>query len=620
MSRRPCCSALARSLSRVPLLVVSLFAGGAALAGSAWVRADVPATAAQRVQADVERLASADWQGRRAGTVGADRAADWIAERMKSAGLQPGASDGSFFQVFSFIDGVEVGPGNALAVSGGAPVRAFAPGVDFRPLAFSGAGQASAEVVFAGYGISAKDLSYDDYEGQDVKDKVVLVLRYSPEGDAPSSRWAPFMALRYKAQTARDKGARALLVVTGPETKGAADELVPLRADASLTDAGLPAFSARRVVGEELLRRAGDTLEAAQKRIDETRKPASRALPGVRAELLADVSPKRSVTRNVIGRVPGRSTEAVVIGAHYDHLGLGPFGSLDPAPDGKVHHGADDNASGVAGLLELARRFAAGGTRPLARELVFVAFGAEELGTLGSSHFVKNPVPSLDRIAAMFNLDMVGRMRDHAVDVHGTGTSPAWRTLLEEGNRTLGLKLRTHDGGYGPSDHSPFYAAGLPVFFTFTGAHEDYHRPSDTADKINAAGIVEVADLLEAVAAAVAEAPARIAFTRVPAEKEEQQAPSRGFRVWVGGIPDYSQEGPGVRFSGVSPGSPAEKAGLRGGDVLVKFGDKDVRNIYDYTYALGERKPGDAVAIVVQREGKDVPLEITLGSRPGGTR
>jgi hypothetical protein len=338
-------------------------------------------------------------------------------------------------------------------------------------------------------------------------------------------------------------------------------------------------------------------------------------------DLVADVSPRRSTTRNVIGRLPGRGPEALVVGAHYDHLGLGPFGSLEPSPLGKIHHGADDNASGVAALLELARRFGApgsGGAR--ARELVFVAFGAEELGTLGSSHFVKNPAPALDRITAMFNLDMVGRLRDDAIDVHGVGTSPAWRAFLEEANRATGLKLRTHDGGYGPSDHSPFYAAGLPVFFTFTGAHEDYHRSSDTADKVNAAGIVKVADLVEGVVRAVADAPTRIAFTRVPAEKEEQQSGSRGFRVWVGGIPDYSQEGPGVRFSGVSPGSPAEKAGLKGGDVLVKFGDKEVRNIYDYTYALGERKPGDAVRIVVKRDGTEVPLDITLGSRPGAAR
>jgi aminopeptidase YwaD len=575
------------------------------------------AASVDRVSADVARLSAADWQGRRAGTEGADQAAEWIAQRMKAVGLQPGAPDETFFQAFSFIDGMVLGPGSSLAVSGLGPRRDMAA-TDFRPLAFSAPGTADDEVVFAGYGISAKDLAYDDYEGLDVRDKIALVLRYSPEGDVPQSRWAPFMALRYKAQTARDQGARAIIVVTGPNTAHAQDELVPLRADAALTDAGIPAFSARRHVGEELLKRAGDSLEAVQKRIDDTKKPASKVLAGVRAELVADVAPKRSSTRNVVGLLPGRGAEAVLVGAHYDHLGLGSFGSLDASPEGKVHHGADDNASGVAGLLELARRFAAAG--PLERSLVFVAFGAEELGTLGSSHFVKNPAPGLDRIVAMANLDMVGRLREDGLDVHGTGTSPSWRTLVEEANRRPGLKLRIHEGGYGPSDHAPFYAAGLPVFFVFTGAHEDYHRPTDTADRVNAVGLVKIVDLMEGVLRATADAPRRLAFTRVPADKEEQQTGSRGFRVWVGGIPDYSQQDPGVRFSGVSPGSPAEKAGLRGGDVLVKFGEKEIRNIYDYTYALGERKPGDLVALVVKREGKEVPLEVTLGSRPGGSR
>jgi hypothetical protein len=510
-----------------------------------------------------------------------------------------------------------VGAGNALSLATPAGQKAFVAGEDFRPLAFSAAGTAGAEIVFAGYGMAASDLGYDDYEGLDVKGKVVLVLRYGPEGDAPQSRWAPFMALRYKAQTARDKGAMALLVVTGPGTRDVQDELVPLRADASLADAGLPAFSVRRAVAEAAFA-AGESLVAIQKRIDDAKKPASRPLLGAKALLVADVAPKRASTRNVVGILPGKGDEAVVVGAHYDHLGLGPFGSLDPAPDGKIHHGADDNASGVAGLLELARRLAAAG--PLPRSVVFIAFGAEELGTLGSSYFVKNPTVVLGNITAMVNLDMIGRLREDALDVHGMGSSPAWPGVVDEANRAPGLKLKPHEGGYGPSDHSPFYAAGLPVFFVFTGAHEDYHRPSDTADKVNASGLVKVIDLVEGVVAALAQAPTRIAFTRVPAEKEEPQGGARGFRVWVGGIPDYSEEGPGVRFSGVSPGSPAEKAGLRGGDVLVRFGAKEIRNIYDYTYALGERKPGEVVTLVVKRGGQDVPVEITLGSRPNAGR
>jgi hypothetical protein len=602
-----------------PRLLLSLFVIVApALLVPRAGRADAGTTATQRVQAAVERLAGDDWQGRRAGTEGADRAGEWIAAEMKAAGLRPGAPDGTYFQPFTFIDGVILGPGNALSVTTESDRKQFAAGEDFRPLAFSAPGAASADVVFAGYGISAKDLNYDDYEGVDVKGKVVLVLRYGPEGDAPQSRWAPFMALRYKAQTARDLGALALLVVTGPGTKDAQDELVPLRADASLADAGLPAFSVRRAVAVAMFEGTGEDLAAAQKRIDESKRPASGPLGSARVALVADVSPKRSTTRNVIGLLPGKGSEAMVVGAHYDHLGLGPFGSLDPAPDGKIHHGADDNASGVAGLLELARRFAAAGT--LERSLVFIAFGAEELGTLGSSYFVKNGAPPLERITGMVNLDMIGRLREDALAVHGVGSSPAWPGFISEANRAPGLKLKVHEGGYGPSDHSPFYAAGLPVLFVFTGAHEDYHRPSDTADRINAAGIVKVVDFVAAVVAAAAEAPQRIGFVRVPAEKEEQQGGASGFKVWVGGIPDYSDEGVGVRFSGVGPGSPAEKAGLRGGDVLVKFGTKEIRNIYDYTYALAERKPGEVVMVVVKRDGKEIPLEVTLGSRPNASR
>ena len=182
------------------------------------------------------------------------------------------------------------------------------------------------------------------------------------------------------------------------------------------------------------------------------------------------------------------------------------------------------------------------------------------------------------------------------------------------------MKLKLRDGGYGPSDHSPFYAAGRPVLFAFTGNHPDYHRPSDTADKIDADGIAKVLGLVEPVVAALATSPAPIAFTRVAAEQEEGAGGARGFRVWVGGIPDYSEEGPGVKFSGVTPGSPADKAGMKGGDVLVKFGPKEVRNIYDYTYALAERKPGDAVVVVVKRDGREVSLDLVLGSRPSAAR
>jgi len=591
------------------------------LLGSGAAPAETSATRAveQRLQGDVTRLASDAWQGRRAGSAGADLAADWIAEELGRAGLEPGAQ-GGWFQEFSFIDGIDLGPGSRMGVPGGPQWRA---GEAFRPLALSAAGAARGEVVFAGYGIVAPDLGYDDYQGVDASGRVVLVLRYGPGGDDPQSRWAAFTALRFKAAAARDHGAKALLVVTGPRTPGAKDELVPLRTDASLADAGLPAFTIAREVADALLARAGTSLEAAQRRLDESARPAAFVLTGVEVDAVADLAPKRSRTRNVVGllRAPGPQPEAVVVGAHYDHLGLGPAFSLDPAPEGKVHHGADDNASGTAAMLALARSLAER-RLPLRRSVLFVAFGAEELGLLGSSHFVKNPPLPLERIAAMVNMDMIGRLREDAVQLHGTGTSPLWKPLLEEANRGVGLKLQLHDGGHGPSDHTVFYTAGKPVLAAFTGNHADYHRPSDTADKVDTAGVARVLSLLEPVVAALATREEPIGFTRVAADAQPPAAhgPASGARPWVGGIPDYSEEGAGVRFSGASPGSPAEKAGLRGGDLLVRFDGKEIRNIYDYTYALGARKPGDAVTLVVRREGAELRLTLTLGVRPGEAR
>jgi aminopeptidase YwaD len=594
----------------LPALALSLLAADAP-----------PRSAAERLQADVARLAGDAWEGRRAGTRGGDHAADWIASEMHRIGLEAGGEQGTYYQSFTFIDGVDLGPGNRLAVGG----RAFTSGRDFRPLAFSSAGTFSGPAAFAGYGIVSKELDHDDYAGLDVKDRLVLVLRYGPGGDDPQSKWAPFSALRQKASVARDKGARALLVVTGPETPHAKDELVPLRADASFADAGLPVVSVTRAVAEALFAGAGTTLGEAQKKIDQAAKPAPLDLPAARAELVTDVTPRRSTTRNVIGflRAPADgAAEVVVIGAHYDHLGVGVAGmgsTLEPEPQGKIHRGADDNASGVAGLLELARRFAPRRTA-LKRSLLFVAFGAEELGTLGSSHFVKEPTVPWRLVAAMVNMDMIGRLRDDSLQLSGVGTSPVWGPLLEEANRAAGLKLKTEPGGYGPSDHSPFYAADKPVLFAFTGAHSQYHRASDTADLVNAAGLERVVGLLEGVVSGLAESTAAVAFTRVPADQEKGAAGTRGFRVWVGGVPDYGQEGPGVRFSGVSPGSPAEKGGVKAGDVLVRFGPKEVRNIYDYTYALGEHQPGEKVTVVVKRGGQDVALELTLATRPGAAR
>lgn len=594
------------------------------------VAAPVPAAlspAAARVQADVAFLASDDLKGRRAGTPEADRAAAWVADQFKKIGLSPAGPSGAWLQPFDFIDGVDLGPNNRLETGAAAVRKEWTVGTDFRPLAFSAAGAAEGEVVFAGYGIVSKDLGYDDYLGLDVKDKVVLVLRYGPDGDDEKSPFSPFAALRFKAAVAREKGAKAMLVAAGPLTKDVPDDLVALRTDAAFSDAGIVAVSIRRPVAEALLTASGRTLEAAQKAIDEAKKPAPFTAAGSRIALNVDVTPRRARTANVIGLLrgadPAKSAEIVVVGAHYDHLGLGGTTSLTPGGGPQIHHGADDNASGVAALLETARALSAR-RASLPRSVLFITFAAEELGTLGSLHFTKHPTVPSDSVVAMLNMDMVGRLRGDKLDVQGVGTSPAWKGFLESSNAEAKLKLALLQGGFGPSDHSPFYAAKKPVLFTFTGAHADYHKPSDTANRIDAEGIVRVVKFVEPVVFAVASAPERIAFTEVKGGTAPSGGGARSFRVWVGGIPDFSEEGQGVKLSGVTGGSPAEKAGLLAGDTIVRFGGKELRNLYDYTYALQGRKPGEKVDVVVKRveDGKTVEktLEVTLGSRPDATK
>lgn len=573
--------------------------------------------AAGRISADVARLSGDAWQGRRAGTKGADQAADWIAAEFKRIGLTP-VDAGSYFQRFTFVDGAIEGHGSRLETAAKTSLKR---GVDFRPLAFSLKGSAEGEPVFAGYGIVSKDLGRDDYEGLDVKGRIVVLLRYGPDGNDPHSKWGPFTGLRAKAAAAREKGAKGVLIVTGPRTKGASDELAPQRSAAALVDVGIPALTALRAAVDPLFAAAGTSLDAEQAKADQDHGGAGRVLAGARVKMTADITPKRSTSRNVLGLLEAPSAgEVVVIGAHYDHLGMGTSGSLEASPQGKIHHGADDNASGVSALLELARRLTTNRSG-LDRSVLFAAFGAEELGLLGSGYFVRHPSMAIDKITAMINMDMIGRLRDSTLEVHGVGTSAVWRGLVEEAGVKAGLKLRLSEGGFGPSDHNTFYAAGKPILFFFTGTHSDYHKPADTADKVNAAGIVQIVDTIEPIVRGVGKREVAVTFVRVSGDKEQPAGgAARGFKVWVGGIPDYAAPGPGVTFSGVSPGSPAEKAGVQGGDVLMKFAGKEIRDIYEYTAALGDAKPGETVTLVLKRAGVEVTLDVALVERPNSGR
>jgi aminopeptidase YwaD len=562
----------------------------------------------------IKYLASDELQGRRAGTKFADEAAEYIAEEFHQYGLRPVTSDGSFYQDFEFVSGVKLGPKNSLTVSVAGKSLTYAVGSDFTPFAFSEDTSVTGEVVFAGYGITAKDLQYDDYAGMQVKGKVVLVLQYGPDGDNPHGKFSKYLALRLKAMNARENGARALLITRGP-MDDEKDEFMKLRYDLAFSDAGIPCMHIKRSVADSILKSAGTTVKEVQEKLRSDQKPASFPIPGVVVSLSSDVQKERSQTKNVLGMIEGSDSklkdEYLVIGAHYDHLGLGGAGSLVPDTVA-VHHGADDNASGTAGVLELAQAFASQESKPK-RSILFMSFGAEEEGDLGSDYFVKYPLVPLKKIVGMINLDEVGRERDSALIVFGTGTSPLWDTLLTQVNTPKEFNLKLNPEGFGPSDHASFYAKDIPVLFFFTGVHEDYHKPSDTWDKINAEGEQNILEFVDKIAYDIANREEKPLFTK--ADSPRQMGGNIGLRVYFGTVPDYAEQVNGVKISSVRKGSPAEKAGVMGGDIMVKFGGKTVKNIYDYTYALQDFKPGDEVELTVKRGDKLIQLKGVLGRR-----
>jgi aminopeptidase YwaD len=572
----------------------------------------------------VRILASPPMTGRGVGTPGIERAADHIAREFQDAGLKPGGTDG-YRQTFEVISGVRVGSKTWMRVMRGGPNRdgsAIIAERLFSPFGFSEDGVVEGDVVFAGYGITAPELDYDDYAGMDVNDKVVLVMTHEPrEQDEKSPFRDPnayrYTEVRYKAINAREHGARAVIIVEDPLShQGEPEELFAIRGVAGGSRAGIVAMNARRQVADRLLTPTGKTVIQLQREIDRTLHPHSLPIPGVRVAIQVELIEERGTAANIIGILPGsdpvlRET-AIVVGAHYDHLGLGGEYSLAPSRYGEIHPGADDNASGTAGLILLAKAFARrGGAK---RTLVFAAFSAEELGIVGSSHYAKSPPIPLQRTVAMVNLDMIGRLTHRTLYVFGVKTGKEFAALIEEVNRDHGLTLELGANGYGPSDHTSFYARKVPVVFFFTGPHADYHRPSDTVDKINGEGLADVTRLVYQVIDRLANRPEPVTYVEV--EEPPRAGGGRGYGAYLGSIPDFgSQEEQGVRLSGVRPGSPAEKAGLHGGDVLVQMAGVRVKNLHDLVFVLRSKRAGDTVEVIFLRNGQEIRSTATLERR-----
>ena len=579
------------------------------------------AISAESYRQSVRFLASEQLKGRLTGTPELDKAARWIAGEFRRLGIPPVPGRRDYFQTFQVTVGASLGKNNRLAETDGTgKPRSLVLSTDFQPLNFSSSGKAAGEIVFAGYGITAPEYGYDDYEGVDVKGKIVLVLRHEPQEFDEKS---PFAGRAYtthaqaqnKAVNAKFHGAAAVLFVNDlPSHAGDEDRLDRFSGRVGPTAAGIPFVQVRAAVAERWLARAGVSLKQWIEETDRTLKPKPAAIRGLRVELAADVVRQQRQSPNVAAYLAGETDEYVIVGAHFDHLGLGEQSSLAPDLAGKaVHPGADDNASGTAGLLELAAYFA--GRPKQKRGILFLAFSGEELGLIGSNHYVNNPLLPLEKAVAMVNMDMIGRIQDGRVYVGGTGTGDSLKRVLEEAMQGSPLRFDFSDqGGYGSSDHFSFVNRQVPVLFFFSGLHADYHKPSDTWDKINAAA---AAQMLEVVARAVerlAGGP-RPQFVKVQMPQAPAMAGSAGSGAWFGSVPDMGESKDGFRLSDVMKGSPAEEAGLKGGDVIVEFDGKPISNLYDFTYALRTKKPGDTVTVKYRRGGEVRETRATLRSR-----
>jgi hypothetical protein len=571
----------------------------------------------QRYLNDIKALTMPAMEGRGAGTKGIGKAAHLLESRYKSLGLQPAGTQ-SYLQPFSVITGARLKGNNHFIVETGTTKKELKVNQDFVPLSFSASGSADGPVVFAGYGASADEFQYDDYAGANVKDKIVVVLRYEPTGfSAKSGNTGTTLhsQLITKAINARNHGAKAIVLVNGKLGDGEEDLLTRFGSVNGPENVGILFLQIKNSVADSWFQSVGKSLADVQAEINSSDKPSSFAFPdSLNVSLSVSVENTRANVNNVLAYLPGKTDEYIIIGAHYDHLGRGNIDSLAPSQIGQIHPGADDNASGTAGVLELARLFAPMKGQ-LQRGILFASFAGEELGLLGSSEWTKQPTLPLDKAVAMLNMDMIGRIRDDKIFIGGVGTGSSFKSLLEEDQPKSGFKIEYSAGGYSASDHTSFVSKKIPVLFFFSGLHSDYHKPSDTWDKINADGAAHLLGLVSELAVQIADAPQRPAYLIVAEEKAPGGGGGRGYGPYFGSIPDFGQTENGVKFSDVRPGSPAAKAGLKGGDVLVQFGNKPINNLYDFTDALRRSKVGDVVEVKVLRDGKPVTASVKLEQR-----
>ena len=577
---------------------------------------------AEALLKQVRTLAAPEMEGRASGTPGGDRAAAHVAAEFRQIGLQPLGDRGTYLQAFEVTTGVRLGEHNRLTLEIDGGRKTYEAGNAFHPFGFSEEGNVSGEVAFAGYGITAPELNYDDYTGLDARGKIVLVMTHEPQ---ETNEHGPFRRpeafhyteVRYKVINAREHGAKGIIVVAGPTHQARGPERLADQRLGGSASAGIIAVNAATEVAAAILSPSGQGLADLQREIDNTLQPRSLTISGVIAHLAVDLIREKGKAANVIGLLPGGDPtlkeEAVIIGAHYDHLGRGGETSLAPDQYGQIHPGADDNASGVAGVIGLAKAFVRSGAK---RSVVFIGFGGEEMGLLGSYYYVNHPVWPLGKTYAMINLDAIGRLTHDGLYILGVDSATELRALVGEAAKGFALTLHISGDAFGPSDHTPFYTKERPVLMFYTGPHADYHRPSDTPDKINAEGMQTVVRLVFRVATALAQRVEPLTFVKVKGEPPRSGERGAGYGAYFGSIPDFSASStPGVKLAGVRPESPAEKAGLRAGDVIVTFAGVTIRNLEDLVFALRSKRAGDQVEVTYRRDGQTLRNQATLEMR-----
>jgi Tol biopolymer transport system component len=572
-------------------------------------------------------LADERMEGRLTGTKGAESAAEYVANAFRRAGLKEASGTSGFFQPFSFNAGVKVVPErNSFAMTGAhLPVQDYELDKDFRPLSFTSNGETEGEVVFAGYGLTMpgeREDGYDSYAGLNVSNKIVLVLRYVPEDVSAERRQAlnRYAGLRYKALIARNHGAKGILVVTGPNSPKAG-ELSSLTYETGTSASGILAATVSGDVAGLLLAMAHKDIAVIQKELDRENPHAEGgfSIPGVKVRLNTAVRHIEKADRNVVGIIPPKGCdEYVLVGAHYDHLGRGETGGFARKDEeGQVHNGADDNASGTGALLELAEQFGTGGGQgnlPVSRGIIFAAWSGEEMGLMGSAAFAEKPPVASSNIVAYLNFDMVGRLRENKLILQGVGSSGAWTKMIEKRNVVAGFDLTLQSDPYLPTDTTSFYPRGIPVLAFFTGSHDEYHRPADKAETLNYSGIERITRFASFLINDLLKPDARPDYVKVA--KQDAGGNRDRLRAYLGTVPDYAGgDIKGVKLSGTRAGGPAEKGGMKGGDVIIRFNGQKIENIYDYTYAIDAVKIGQPVKVIVERDGKEIELSVTPEGR-----